>query len=230
MEFDTLILLLAAGYALLQWMMRGIRKAAGGEVQPTESDSSEQAELKVRRPRRLEQLQARRQERIAARASRPQAKPKARSQQEEAMQDFRREMERLLGIRTGPEAGPLGRSGGVELEGAEEIEDREVLEVEPEVVSLELGGERPGRVVVDQDDDAEALVQRRIVAAQMRSGELTRADHARFDQRIRARPAATPPARGRPAPPVAPGTPLTGSALRNAFIWAEILGPPGGRR
>ena len=111
----------------------------------------------------------------------------------------------------------------------EEVEDREVLEVEPEVVSLDMEGERPLRVLVDQDDDAEALVQRRIAAAQSRSGQLTRADHARFDQRIRAQPSVTAPVQ-RLEPPVAPGTPLTGSALRNAFIWAEILGPPGGRR
>lgn len=226
MEFDTLILLLAAGYALLQWLIRGVRKATR-EVDQQPDTSMEQAELEVPRRTRLERLQARRLERMAAR---PPGKTAAQPPRDHAVEEFRREMERLLGVKPESQAGPLGRSGGVVLEPAEEIEELEVRETEPEVVSLETGGERAERVLVDHDDQAEALVQRRIAAAETRAGALTKADHIRFDQRIRTEPARTTPAQRRVAAPVEPGAPLTGNALRNAMIWSEILGPPVGRR
>jgi hypothetical protein len=229
-EFDTLILLLAAGYALLQWMIRGVRKAAeqaGGQDTDT---GVEQAELEVRRRQRLEQLKARRQERIEARrqrtAVRSQPAP-AKTAQERQVEQFQRTLEQLLGVRTGPEAGPLGRRGGVELEPAEEIEDIESHDLdEPVVVSLETGDERAARVIYDQDTDAETLVQRRIAAGQARSGALTRADHSKFDQKIRT--AGSEPIQvHRTRKARRPGG--TGS-IRDAFVWTEILGPPVGRR
>jgi hypothetical protein len=228
-EFDTLIFLLAAGYALLQWMIRGVRKAAeqaGGQDTDT---SMEPAELEVRRRQRLEQLKARRQERIEARRQRTGARSQpapAKTAQERQVEEFQRTLEQLLGVRTGPEAGPLGRRGGVELEPAEDLEEMETLEEEPQIVSLETGAERPARVIYDQDTEAEALVQRRIAAGQARSGALTKADHSRFDQKIRA--AAPEPIklhRTRKA-----RLPRAGGSVRDAFVWSEILGPPVARR
>ena len=226
MEFDTLILLLAAGYALLQWMIRGARKAAGQQGEQPGA-TMEQAELEVRRHRRLEQLQARRQQRIDARQPRRRpspAQPVPQSPQEQQLAEFRRTMERLLGVRTGPEQGPLGRRGGVVLEPDEDVEEIETLEEMPEVVTLETGGERAARVVVDQDDQAEALVQRRIKAAEARSGAITKDDHARFDKAIRE--AAQPIQVQRARRKIPRGT----GSIREAFVWAEILGPPVARR
>jgi hypothetical protein len=229
MEFDTLIFLLAAGYALLQWMIRGARKAAGQNSQQPDV-SVEQAEVAVRRQRRLEQLKARRQQRIdarqAERATRVSAPghPVPQSRQEQQLEEFRRTMEQLLGVRTGPQSGPLGRRGGVILESDEDVEEVDTLEEEPEVVSLETGSERAARAVVDQDDQAEALVQRRIQAAQARSGALTRADHSKFDQAIRGAAQPIQVHRSRKKLPRRTGS------IRDAFVWAEILGPPVARR
>ena len=231
MDFDTLIFLLAAGYALFQWMIRGIRKASSQNSGEPADVSVDQAEVAVRRQRRLEQLKARRQQRIEVRQAdrrvvRQPAPPQpvARSPQEQQLEEFRRTMERLLGVRTGPEQGPLGRRGGVVLEPDEDVEEIETLEEMPEVVSLETGSERAARVRFDQDDQAEALVQRRIKAAEARSGAITRADHARFDQTIRAPQEPIQVHRTRKKVPRGSGS------IREAFLWAEILGPPVSRR
>ena len=231
MDFDTLIFLLAAGYALLQWMIRGVRKASGQNGGQQPDVPVEQAEQAVRRQRRLEQLKARRQQRIEARRAEPSVarqpspqKPVARSRQDQQLEEFRRTMEQLLGVRTGPEQGPLGRRGGVILEPDEDVEEIETLEEMPEVVSLETGSERAARVRFDQDDQAEALVQRRIKAAEARSGAITRADHARFDQTIRTPQEPIQVHRTRKKVPRGTGS------IREAFLWAEILGPPISRR
>ena len=98
---------------------------------------------------------------------------------------------------------------------AEEVEERETLEVGPTVESLETDVRRPERARVDQDDEAERIIARRAAAASARSGPLTRADHAAFDQRIRQEPADHTAVRA-----------LTPQQLRDAVVWREILGPP----
>jgi hypothetical protein len=117
--------------------------------------------------------------------------------------------------RPGAIAGRLGRPADASLPAAEDVEDRESLEVDEEVVSLERDVARPERPHLSQDDTASALVARRIAAAEARSGTLTRADHTAFDQRIRAAPADATAVR-----------PLDPDQLRRAVIWREILGPP----
>lgn len=73
--------------------------------------------------------------------------------------------------------------------------------------------------VVDYDEEAQAVVQRRIDAAQARDNALTAKDHGAFDARIRE------------AGPVAPVRPTMSVAeLRRAFVWREVLGPPVGLR
>lgn len=97
----------------------------------------------------------------------------------------------------------------------EDVEERESLEREPQIVSLEEEVRRPDRVEFTQDDDAEQLVQRRITAAASRDHARTKADHLEFDKRIRQEPAdqtATPA--------------YTARQLRDAVVWREILGPP----
>jgi hypothetical protein len=123
-----------------------------------------------------------------------------------------RELERTLDEQ---QAGPAGRPAGARLPPAEEVEDRESLETDTEVVSLEQEVRRAPRVRVVRDEQAERIEQDRVAAAEARSGELTRADHAKFDARIRAQPA--------DATGVALPTP---EQLRRAVVWREILGPP----
>ena len=69
-------------------------------------------------------------------------------------------------------------------------------------------------VRLDYDDDAEALVRRRVTAAASRDGALRPDDHRRFDARIRE------------VAPVVQRTPVQGGAMRRAMIWHEVLSKP----
>ena len=97
----------------------------------------------------------------------------------------------------------------------EEFEERESLEVEPEVRSLEDVVRREARVRVDQDEGAADIETRRIQAAAARDATRTRADHAGFDQNARQEPA------DHTAAPA-----YTTKQLREAMAWREILGRP----
>jgi hypothetical protein len=121
-----------------------------------------------------------------------------------------REFERAL-----EQAGAVDRPARLPLPSAEEVEERQSLEVDPEVVSLETEVRREPRRRVDQDDDAEQIETRRISAAAARDKASTKADHAKFDSRIRQE--------------VADKTATSGYSnrqLRDAVVWREILGPP----
>ena len=113
------------------------------------------------------------------------------------------------------EASTVGRQERVGLPDDEDFEERESLEREPTIISLEEEVSRPSRQAYTQDQDAEDLVQRRIAAAAVRDSARTRADHLAFDQRIRKEPAEHTAA-------VRYGT----QQLRDAVVWREILGPP----
>ena len=73
-------------------------------------------------------------------------------------------------------------------------------------------------VPVDREAEAEAIGRRRLEAVAARNEELTDADHAAFEARIREEDAA-PWAR-------TVASRLTPRQLREAFVWNEILGPP----
>jgi hypothetical protein len=124
--------------------------------------------------------------------------------------------------RPGMPSAPVRRPGSP-LPDDEEVEELESLEVEPEVVSLEHVVVRPSRVEVDQDDEAEAIVARRIKWAEDHARPLGKTDHRAFDQRIRGQPAAAPaPVRGPEGDRIA--------KFRRLMIWQEILGKPLGLR
>jgi hypothetical protein len=129
------------------------------------------------------------------------------SRLERLLRELERNLEEAGGVQTRPARVPLPE--------AEEVEERTSLEAPAQVVSLETEVVRPRRAVVDHDDAAEAVVGRRIAAAAARSGELTRADHARFDEQIRQQPADHTAVRR-----------YTPAQLRDAIVWREILGPP----
>jgi hypothetical protein len=117
--------------------------------------------------------------------------------------------------------GPLGRISRTGLQSAEDVEDRTSLEDEGQLVqerrlqNVEVFTDRPERVIQNRDEEAEAVVQRRIKSAEARNRPLDSADHASFDQSIRA------PVNAAAGPPR-----LTVQGLRDAFVWREILGPP----
>ncbi len=123
---------------------------------------------------------------------------------------------------TDPERGPLGRHAGPGLRSHEEVEERASFDdgMVPEVVRSESEAiaaleRKRSRVEVDQDDEAEAIVQRRIREAEARNQPHSARDHAKFDAEVRA-----------PADRAAAGPRFAPANLRQAFIWREILGPP----
>jgi hypothetical protein len=133
-------------------------------------------------------------------------------QEGRALERLLRELERTVNQGA---AGPVGRPAARRLPPAEEVEEREVLEVAPQVESLELEPRRAERATVDQDDEAERVIARRRASAAARSGRQSAADHRKFDQRIRQEPADHTATRG-----------LTRRQLRDAIVWRDILGPP----
>ncbi len=123
---------------------------------------------------------------------------------------------------TDPERGPLGRHAGARLGSHEEVEERSSFdeEVAPEAAGSESEAiaaleRRRSRVEVDQDDEAEAIVQRRLREADARNQAHSGRDHAKFDAEVRASSEGS-----------AAGPRFAPANLRQAFIWREILGPP----
>lgn len=147
--------------------------------------------------------------------------PRASSSPPVALDPTQREGARLeqllrqLGRTLEEAAGPVGRAPDRALPSAEEQEEGASLEVAPEVQSLETDAARPSRQLVDQDDEAEQIVARRLQAAKAHGAPRTRADHRAFDERIRQEAAdktAVVASRAR--------------RLQQGVIWREILGPP----
>lgn len=112
--------------------------------------------------------------------------------------------------------GPLGRHSRTRLPAAEEVEERDSLdgkslEVEERIENLD----NRTRVLVDQDDQAGAIIQRRLDQAAARNREHRNTDHKAFDKRVR-----------EAAPESAPERRYTPAQMRDAFVWREILSPP----
>ena len=176
------------------------------DVRPRLSNPAPKPKPAGQRPRALPSVE--RQGRMASAQTdqRPRALPSAERQGRMA--------------RAQTEAGPLGRHSQTRLPSSEEFEER---------TSLEEGGSLEGagrlevldearlrtRQVEDQDEGAEAVVQRRIQEAEARNREFSEADHTKFHQRIQQAEAAPVASRKRSI-----------AQLREAFIWREILGPP----
>ena len=203
---EGIVWIIAVGWVILSWIMKAVKGAAGRVATPSVLDDKPDAHDLRERRERLRMERARRQ------------RLKSPSPRDSALAGLRRELERAMGVHGEQEHGPLGRRASVRLESAEEVEEGESLEGEAIVSSLETSGERAPRVLVDQDSQAGAIVQRRLAAAEAHSRPLTRADHQRFDQTIRT---AASVALVSPGPAIRARPPM-----RQAFIWAEILGKP----
>jgi hypothetical protein len=117
---------------------------------------------------------------------------------------------------------PVGRPAPRPLPHAEELEERDSLEVEPVVESLEEDVRRPERSARDWLRQAEERERARTAEVEAREGLSHKARHEAFDRRIRLQSPAVPsdPASRR----------LTLAEMRQAFIWSEILGPPKSER
>ena len=112
------------------------------------------------------------------------------------------------------ERGPLGRKSGRSLEAAADVEDRTSLEERGvEAVRARRALVRP----VDQDEAAEAVVERRIQEAEQRNRALSDADYRRFREQV---------AVGSAQAPEAAALDTRARQLRDAVVWREILGPP----
>jgi len=136
--------------------------------------------------------------------------PDATQQEGTRLELMLRELQRSL-----EDAAQTGRSTRIPLPPEEEVEDRESLEVEPEVESLEGQVHREVRQRVDRDEEVGDIEGRRVKAAAARDSSRTKADHAAFDQRIRQEVADRTATRA-----------YTAQQLRDAIVWREILGPP----
>lgn len=193
--------ILAILWALMSFIGRMSKRPSGGPAEGRKPAPGPEPR------RRLEQ----------ARAGRS---PEPEGSAAEQLEAWRREMERLTGLRTGADYGPLGRPSKVRLPEAEDVEEREILGGEREARSLEVTGDRPPPEVVDQDEQADEVIRRRLEVAEARLTGLSKADHLRFDQQVRA---AAPEAARRPATGAA-SRPRPG--LRRALVWKEILDRP----
>lgn len=195
------VIIFAVVYAIVTIMAKV--KQAGQKQQQEHQEQQQQA-------RQQKRLNKQRQQRPA---EPPRSSPTGNTQAEAVkLQDLLRVLAETAGVPT-PE-GPIGRRASAPLPSAEEVEERESLETEEEIGNLETETRRPARKEMDFDDEAEAIVQRRIRSAQERDRPLSKVDHRAFDSRVRAVADATRVARPRL------------DALRKAIIWREILGPP----
>ena len=152
-------------------------------------------------------------------AGRTPARPLPKITRQDATQREGTQLETLLrelGRTLDQARGPAGRAPDRRLPPAKEVEERGSLEVTPDVQSLETDDPMRGtRAVVDQDDEAERVVEQRRAAAEANLTPLTEAEHQAFDQRIRQEPADKTATHG-----------YTTKQLREAVVWREILGPP----
>ncbi len=139
----------------------------------------------------------------------PHSSPDATQREGSRLEMVLRELGRTL-----EEAG-VERPEGMELPDDKDVEERESLETEPEVVSLEQEVRRAPRQAYTQDQDAERLVRKRITTAAARDTARSRAEHLEFDRQIRQEPADHTAVTG-----------YTAKQLRDAIVWREILGPP----
>ncbi len=94
-----------------------------------------------------------------------------------------------------------------------DVEERESLEVDANVF-IRPETQRAERVLIDRDDDALAVAERRVEVAQARNRAWNPEDHRQFDARIRKVAAVR----------VAHST--RAAALRQAIIWREVLDKP----
>jgi hypothetical protein len=121
---------------------------------------------------------------------------------------------------TQSEYGPLGRHSKTRLPSSEEFEDRTSLEDQGSIEGpgrlKDFDDTRRRRVEVDQDDAAEAVIQRRMKEVEARNRPFSEQDHRSFHEKVKA----TDPAQPRRALGLTPGQ------LKTAFVWKEILGPP----
>ena len=133
---------------------------------------------------------------------------------EDLLAEMRGQLDRARTMEESVERPRIGRPARQPLPSAEEVEERETLEIEREAVSLEVPAPVVGREIIDLDDQVEIVAARRIREAELRNRGWQASDHRAFDARIR-----------RPKAAATPSTPHA-RRLREMMIWREVLGPP----
>ncbi len=113
-------------------------------------------------------------------------------------------------------AGIAPRHSPTALPSAEDVEDRETLEVDPVIYERKTVVRAPP-VVVSLEETGREAVTRRLKEAAARNRALNAADHRAFDARVRAG--------ARPATASHPRQ-LKRSPIQTAVIWKEILDYP----
>jgi hypothetical protein len=140
------------------------------------------------------------------------------------LEEFRRQMEEAERRARAEQEGryPVVLQAPTPVDDEGEPEERESLEVAPEARSLEEEVHRPARREVDHDQEAEAVVRRRIRWAEEHGrARAPVEDHRVFDERIRQ------PALPVPTPAAAPaGAGPRSAELKRMMVWREVLGRP----
>jgi len=123
------------------------------------------------------------------------------------------QVSRQLNTPRKPTQGPLGRMA---RSSTEMISEGRSLEVEESIVNFdEAANTRSVRAEIDQDDQAQAVIQRRLDAAAHRTREGREASY-QAQQKAAAAAVASE----------ALSAAAASSRLRRAIVWREILGPP----
>ena len=214
---DELWLILVFFYLGATLFGRAMKKARG---QTDDAAAAEDAKLDRQRAEREARRQAARtRPQVIVSAPPEGAEPGTRGTQAEArtlealFRGLGIEIERPEGETVARRRVPSGRPPLPEPEDPEEARSLEGQSIEGEGLDVEF--RRGKRTVVVADAAAEAVVRRRIEAAEARSHALSAADHAEFHRRITATPAAE-----------ARRTAIPLSEVRRAMVWREVLGPP----
>jgi len=147
-----------------------------------------------------------------ARQPLPRAKPESEAQRlARVKQAF--ESSRQLTTPRKPTQAPLGRMARLSTE---IISEGRSLEVEESIVNFDdAASTRSVRAEIDQDDQAQAVIQRRLDAAAHRTREGREASY-QAQQKAAAAAVASE----------ALSAAAASSRLRRAIVWREILGPP----
>lgn len=193
------------------------QRPEGEEPNPAPAEGAFSLQAVLREIERVKQ-EAERRQAPAAPPNRPRlSSPKTASKPITQLSKAERAA-RLAELRS--EKGPLGRHAKTRLESSEEFEDRTSLEDQGSIEGpgrlKDFDETRRQRVEVDQDDEAEAVVERRIREAEARNRPFSEVDHRGFHEKVKE------------TDPVKPARPLglTPGQLKTAFVWKEILGPP----
>jgi hypothetical protein len=206
--------------AIVYFVLSRIAKAGkklGAQIetardQLTDEEPSETQEEEFSLAKVLREIERAKAEAGQARRAPTKLKPESEAQRLGRMQKALEASRRLSTPGERPPA-PLGR---MSWQSAETISEGLSLEVEERIVSFDdAATTRTARAEIDQDDQVQATIQRRLDAAAHRTREGREASY-QAQQKAAAAAVASE----------ALSAAAASSRLRRAIVWREILGPP----